>query len=108
MDGRRVASNRRYWLWTLGFLLLSMFVSIVVGEEKHALGFDPLGIPWVRNAYAGLKIALGLVYARAVGFRWGWVLGLVGFALLVRTFAEGTFTVALIGATMAYRSLGPR
>jgi hypothetical protein len=32
------------------------------------------------------------------------VLGLVCFALLVRTFAEGTFTVALIGAAMAYRS----
>jgi len=27
----------------------------------------------------------------------------VAFALLVRTFAEGTFTVALIGAAMAYR-----
>ncbi|MBM3434575.1 MAG: hypothetical protein FJX93_07465 [Bacteroidetes bacterium] len=106
MDGGQIGTARSFWLWSLSFLLVSMFVSIVVGEEKHALGFDPLGIPWVRNAYAGLKIALGLGYARAVGFRWSWVLGLVGFALLVRTFAEGTFTVALIGAAMAYRTLG--
>jgi hypothetical protein len=104
MDGWRVTGTRSFWLWTSGFLLVSMLVSIVVGEEKHALGFDPLGIPWVRNAYAGLKIALGLGYARAVGYRWGWVVGLVGFALLVRTFAEGTFTVALIGAAMAHRT----
>ena len=108
MDGGLIVSTRRFWLWTLGFLLVSMFISIVVGEEKHALGFDPLGIPWVRNAYAALKIALGLGYARAVGFRWMWVLGLVGFALLIRTVAEGTFTVALIGATMAYRTVGKK
>jgi hypothetical protein len=86
--------------------MLSMFVSIVVGEEKHALGFDPLGIPWVQNLYAGIKIALGLAYVRIVGFNWLWVAGLVIFALVVRTFAEGTFTVALIGAAMAYRTLG--
>ncbi|MFY9517828.1 MAG: hypothetical protein WAP42_00615, partial [Schleiferiaceae bacterium] len=71
-----------------------------------ALGFDPLGIPWVRNLYAGVKIALGLAYVRIVGFNWLWVAGLVIFALVVRTFAEGTFTVALIGAAMAYRTLG--
>lgn len=103
MDGSQIAQGRRFWLWSIAFLMVSMFVSIVVGEEKHALGFDPLGIPWVRNLYAGLKIALGLGYARAVGFKWTWVFGLVAFALLVRTFAEGTFTVALIGAAMAYR-----
>ena len=103
MDGGQIAESRRFWLWSLGFLLLSMFVSIVVGEEKHALGFDPLGIPWVRNLYAGIKIVLGIAYVRIIGFRWAWVAGLVVFALLVRTFAEGTFTVALIGAAMAYR-----
>ncbi|KRO72494.1 MAG: hypothetical protein ABR83_05575 [Cryomorphaceae bacterium BACL18 MAG-120924-bin36] len=106
MDGGQIVKARSFWLWSIGFLMLSMFVSIVVGEEKHALGFDPLGIPWVRNLYAGIKIALGLAYVRIVGFNWLWVAGLVIFALVVRTFAEGTFTVALIGAAMAYRTLG--
>lgn len=105
MDGGQIVKSTSFWLWSIGFLMLSMFVSIVVGEEKHALGFDPLGIPWVRNLYAGIKIALGTAYVRVIGFRWIWVMGLVGFALLVRTFAEGTFTVALIGAAMAYRTL---
>ena len=105
MDGGTITSGRRFFLWTVAFIMVSMFISIIVGEEKQALGFDPLGIPWVRNLYAVLKIALGLVYARIIGFHWPWVLGLICFALLVRTFAEGTFTVALIGAAMAYRSL---
>ena len=104
MDGGTITSGRRFFLWTVAFIMVSMFISIIVGEEKQALGFDPLGIPWVRNLYAVLKIALGLAYARIIGFHWTWVLGLVCFALLVRTFAEGTFTVALIGAAMAYRS----
>lgn len=108
MDGGQIARDRPFWLWSIAFLMFSMFVSIVVGEEKHALGIDPLGIPWVRNLYAGLKIALGIGYARIIGFRWTWVLGLVAFALLVRTFAEGTFTVALIGAAMAYRVMKGR
>jgi hypothetical protein len=49
MDGGQIVKARSFWMWSIGFLMLSMFVSIVVGEEKHALGFDPLGIPWVRN-----------------------------------------------------------
>lgn len=105
MDGGTITSGRRFFLWTIVFIMVSMFISIIVGEEKQALGFDPLGIPWVRNLYAVLKIALGVAYARIIGFHWPWVLGLVCFALLVRTFAEGTFTVSLIGAAMAYRSL---
>ena len=104
MDGGTITSGRRFFLWTVAFIMVSMFISIIVGEEKQALGFDPLGIPWVRNLYTVLKIALGLAYARIIGFHWPWVLGLICFALLVRTFAEGTFTVALIGAAMAYRS----
>ena len=105
MDGGTITSGRRFFLWTIVFLMASMLVSIIVGEEKHALGFDPLAIGWVRNLYAVLKIALGLAYARIIGFHWPWVLGLICFALLVRTFSEGTFTVALIGAAMAYRTL---
>lgn len=105
MDGGTITSGRRFFLWAIVFIMVSMFISIIVGEEKQALGFDPLGIPWVRNLYAVLKIALGVAYARIIGFHWPWVLGLVCFALLVRTFAEGTFTVGLIGAAMAYRSL---
>ncbi len=105
MDGGTITSGRRFFLWTVAFIMVSMFISIIVGEEKQALGFDPLGIPWVRNLYAVLKISLGLAYARIIGFHWPWVLGLICFALLVRTFAEGTFTVALIGAAMAYRTL---
>jgi len=35
--------------------------------------------------------------------RWAEIAGLIAFALLVRYFAEGTFTIALIGVMMGRR-----
>jgi len=100
-----VISVRRFWAASIGYLMLSMLLSIIVGEQSHEAGVhNLLEIDPILNAfYAGLKIVLGMGYLWILRNRWAEIAGLIAFALLVRYFAEGTFTIALIGAMMGRR-----
>jgi len=49
---------------------------------------------------------MGIAYLWFLRNTWPEILGVLLFALLVRFFAEGTFTIALIGAMMGRRSIG--
>ncbi|MDG1252864.1 MAG: hypothetical protein P8N56_04220 [Schleiferiaceae bacterium] len=85
--------------------MMSMLLSIIVGERSHAaavhnlLEMDPV----LNAVYAGLKIIMGAAYLWFMRNHWAEIVGLLAFSLLVRLFAEGTFTIALIGAMMGRR-----
>ncbi len=59
-----VISVRRFWAASIGYLMLSMLLSIIVGEQSHEAGVHSLlEIDPILNAfYAGLKIVLGMGY----------------------------------------------
>jgi len=96
---------KRFWIFSMGYLMLSMLLSIIVGEQSHEAGVhNLLEVDPVLNAfYAGLKILMGAAYLWLLRNSWAEILGILAFALLVRFFAEGTFTIALIGAMMGRR-----
>ncbi len=99
---------KAFWAFSIGYLMLSMLLSIIVGEQSHEAGVhNLLEVDRVLNAfYAGLKILMGAAYLWFLRNSWPELAGLLAFALLVRYFAEGTFTIALIGAMMARRAVG--
>ena len=105
-----VMPAKRFWLLSIGYLMLSMLLSIIVGEQSHEAGVhNLLEIDPVLNAfYAGLKMLMGAVYLWFMRNSLLEIGGILAFALLVRYFAEGTFTIALIGAMMGRRVLGFR
>jgi hypothetical protein len=98
-------TTKRFWIFSMGYLMLSMLLSIIVGEQSHEAGVhNLLEVDPVLNAfYAGLKILMGAAYLWLLRNSWAEILGILAFALLVRYFAEGTFTIALIGAMMGRR-----
>ena len=100
-----VISVRRFWAASIGYLMLSMLLRSIVGEQSHEAGVHSLlEIDTILNAfYAGLKIVLGMGYLWILRNRWAEIAGLIAFAILVRYFAEGTFTIALIGVMMGRR-----
>ena len=85
--------------------MLSMLLSIIVGEQSHEAGVHNLleVDPVLNTFYAGLKLLMGAAYLWLLRNSWAEILGILAFALLVRFFAEGTFTIALIGAMMGRR-----
>ena len=104
----QIISNRQFWVFSISYLMLSMLLSIIVGEQSQEAGvrnlleIDPL----LNASYSGLKIVMGIAYLLFLRNTWPEILGILLFALLVRFFAEGTFTIALIGAMMGRRSIG--
>ncbi|HAB35980.1 MAG TPA: hypothetical protein DCE58_05185 [Cryomorphaceae bacterium] len=85
--------------------MVSMLLSVVVGEQSHEAGVHNLLETNVslNVLYSGLKILFGAIYLWGLKRSALEILGIIGFALLVRLFAEGTFTIALIGAMMGER-----
>lgn len=104
----QIISNRQFWVFSISYLMLSMLLSIIVGEQSQEAGVrNLLEIDPLLNAYySGLKIVMGIAYLWFLRNTWPEILGVLLFALLVRFFAEGTFTIALIGAMMGRRSIG--
>ena len=106
MVGRQVSmSTPRFWLVSLAYLMASMLVSIIQGEQSFEAGVRALidvdmGL---RALYIAVKILLGAGYLRWVGHNLWQIALLIAFALGIRMFAEGTFTIVLIGAAMAWR-----
>lgn len=96
---------KRFWAFSIGYLMVSMLLSIIVGEQSHEAGVhNLLEIDPILNAfYAGLKVLMGAAYLWFLRTSWLEMAGLLAFALLVRYFAEGTFTIALIAAMMGRR-----
>ena len=89
----------------MSYLMVSMLLSVVVGEQSHEAGVHNLletNVP-LNVLYSGLKILFGAIYLWGLKRSSLEILGIIGFALLVRLFAEGTFTIALIGAMMGER-----
>ena len=78
-----VISVRRFWAASIGYLMLSMLLSIIVGEQSHEAGVHSLlEIDPILNAfYAGLKIVLGMGYLWILRNRWAEIAGLIAFAL---------------------------
>jgi len=102
---RTEVSARVFWAWTIGYLMLSILLSIIVGEQSHEAGVHNLletNVP-LNVLYSGLKILFGAIYLWGLKRSILEIIGLIGFALLVRLFAEGTFTIALIAAMMGER-----
>ena len=90
----------------IGYLMLSiLLLRIIVGEQSHEAGVHNLletNVP-LNVLYSGLKILFGAIYLWGLKRSTLEIIGLIGFALLVRLFAEGTFTIALIAAMMGER-----
>jgi len=96
---------QRFWGASIGFLMISMLLSIIVGEQSYQAGVRSLLDidPQLNVAYSALKIIFGIIYLKILRVSWYEAFGIIAFALLVRLFAEGTFTIALIGAMMGRR-----
>lgn len=107
MAGGEVMPFKRFILLSIGYLMLSMLLSIIVGEQSHEAGVRSLldVSPALNFLYAGLKLLMAAAYMWTLRNTLTEIAGILAFALLVRYFAEGTFTIALIGAMMARRML---
>lgn len=93
-----------FWLFSILYLLISMLFSIIVGEYSYDIGVKILEeYPIMQFSYAIIKVILGAAYLMLLERNWLEILLVVAFALLVRFFAEGTFTITLIGAMMGMR-----
>jgi|TARA_B110000503_G_scaffold104727_1_gene156277 hypothetical protein len=104
MAGEERVSSFSFWVYTIGYLMASMLLSIVVGEQSYEIGVKILeAYPVLQLAYALMKIILGLAYLMLLNRNWIEILLVLCFALCIRAFAEGTFTIVLIGAMMAQR-----
>ena len=82
-----------------------MLVSIIQGEQSFEAGVRSLidvNLN-IRIAYIAIKIGLGMAYLRIVGHNLWQIALMIAFALGIRMFAEGTFTIVLIGSAMAWR-----
>jgi hypothetical protein len=101
---RAEVNVREFWLYSILYLLLSMLFSIIVGEYSYDIGVKILEeYPMMKVAYSGMKIVLGIAYLMFLERPWIEILFVIAFTLLIRFFAEGTFTIALIGAMMGMR-----
>ena len=97
--------SKRFWYYTIGYLMLSMLLSIVVGQQSYESGTRNLldTYPSLNVIYAVFKVAFAAYYLGIIKVYFWEIIGLIGFALIIRFFAEGTFTIAIIGAMMAKR-----
>ena len=95
---------REFWLFSILYLLISMLFSIIVGEYSFDMGVKILEeYPLMQVSYSGMKIVLGVAYLMLLERNWLEITLVIVFALIVRFFAEGTFTITLIGAMMGMR-----
>ena len=96
--------TREFWLFSILYLLISMLFSTIVGEYSYDIGVKILEeYPLMQVAYSGIKIVLGVAYLMLLERNWLEITLVIVFALIVRFFAEGTYTIALIGAMMGMR-----
>ena len=96
--------SKRFWYYTIGYLMLSILLGIFTGPSYESGLHNLLDTyPSLHIIYAVFKVALAACYLRIIKVYFWEIIGLIGFALIIRFFAEGTFTIAIIGAMMAKR-----
>ena len=95
---------KHFWAASIGYLMVSMLLSIIVSHQSSIAGVKLIDTYLdIQIGYVLLKLLFGVLYLRIIRLSWYETLGLIAFALLVRLFAESTFTIALIGAMMGRR-----
>lgn len=98
-------SNRQFWLRSLLYIMLTVFISTVISEEFFRKGMGNFKIDDMnvmpKIGYSLLKIAIAVGYLKSIRFTIGNTIAVILLALFVRYFA-GPFTIGVVGPAMAY------